>query len=176
MAIVFHCEHCGKKVSAPDEAGGRRGRCPRCSQYVFIPSPPEQLEEIPLAATDPDEERRRRAMREEELRLQRELYEHREAPETPPAAPGHPSEDDALPFQVSDVPLAELVPQYLLHMAKGELELAENLEQRIIARGSAGRKAVEQLAMQDVMHPQLASIPPTVISGFFKRLLARFPK
>jgi DNA-directed RNA polymerase subunit RPC12/RpoP len=175
MPIVFHCEHCGKKVSAPDETGGRRGKCPRCSQYIFIPAPPDQVEEIPLVQTDPNEERRRRAMKEEELRLQRELAEHRDAPETLADSTPRP-EDTGLPFPGFEVPLKELVPQYLLHLARGELELAEELETRIVAQGKDAQKAVEQLAMQEFIHPQLASIPPTVISGFFKKLLARFPK
>ncbi len=180
MAIVFHCEFCRKKISAPDEAGGRRGRCPHCSQHVFVPPPTSQVEEIPLSPVDPQEEERRRLLRQEELRVLNQLHEHKEAPEGArgPAVPDSSADDNSLPFAVasSGPDTKDLVLQYLLAMAKGELGSAESLEQQIAAGGPKALKVVEQLAMQEFMHPQLANVPPTVISGFFKRLLSQFPK
>ncbi len=35
--ISFNCEHCGHKVSVPDEHAGKRGKCPRCTGTVAIP-------------------------------------------------------------------------------------------------------------------------------------------
>jgi len=182
MAIVFHCEHCGKRISAPDEAGGRRGRCPSCSQHVFIPSPQSEIEEIPLSPIDPQEEQRRRALRQEEYRMQEQLAQHKEAPEAPhgQSAPNasNGTQDDYLPFASASTGtgINELVQQYIISMAKGELESGEALEQQIIGGGPKALKTVEQLAMQEFLHPDLANVPPTVISGFFKRLLSRFPK
>jgi len=36
MGIVVTCK-CGKKLTAPDDAGGRHGRCSECGRTVFIP-------------------------------------------------------------------------------------------------------------------------------------------
>ena len=73
MSIKFHCEHCNKSVSAPDGAGGRMGRCPYCKQQCYVPLPPDQVEEIPLAPEDPEEDRRREQLRRETMRMDREL-------------------------------------------------------------------------------------------------------
>jgi DNA-directed RNA polymerase subunit RPC12/RpoP len=37
MAITFHCGHCGKKIEAPDSAGGKWGKCPSCHNKVYVP-------------------------------------------------------------------------------------------------------------------------------------------
>ena len=59
MSISFNCEKCGKKIVAPDEAGGRRGRCPYCQASNYIPSPIKDDEIYDLAPEDADEEARR---------------------------------------------------------------------------------------------------------------------
>jgi hypothetical protein len=38
MAIKFTCDTCGKTVSAPDQAAGKRGRCPYCQAKITIPA------------------------------------------------------------------------------------------------------------------------------------------
>ncbi len=194
MAIVFHCEHCTKKVSAPDQAGGKMGKCPHCGQRIFIPHPSEQIEEIPLAPEDPQDSQRRKAMLQEQIRLQEELVQHTEAPEdsksdgkaTAEPAPG----DDDLPFAftneaayavASSKPaggegLEGVISQFIFLMAKGDLESADRLASQIAAKGPSALKKVEEMAMQDFLHPQTANVPPSVISGFFKKLLSKFQK
>jgi DNA-directed RNA polymerase subunit RPC12/RpoP len=184
MPIVFHCEHCGKKISAPDNLGGQAGKCPNCHQRIFIPSPPEQLEEIPLAPEDPQDEIRRRQMLQEQLRLQEELDKHKGAPDTP-AGQEHGAVESALPFSDDASPSAGsasagpklngLIEQYVLQMAKGNLDAAEELAEQIIAQGKKAAREVEQMAMQEFLHPAVAKIPASVIAGYFKKLLARFP-
>ena len=50
MGITFHCEHCGKKIEAPDSAGGKWGRCPACHNKVYVPglSSDEKLKLAPV--------------------------------------------------------------------------------------------------------------------------------
>ncbi len=36
MAIKFECGSCGKTITAPDKAAGRRGKCPHCGQVVVV--------------------------------------------------------------------------------------------------------------------------------------------
>jgi hypothetical protein len=35
--IVFNCPHCGKSVNAPDQAAGKRAKCPGCLKSLAIP-------------------------------------------------------------------------------------------------------------------------------------------
>ena len=37
MAIQFQCGECGQKLSVPDNAGGKKTKCPKCSAVVSIP-------------------------------------------------------------------------------------------------------------------------------------------
>ena len=53
MAIVFHCEHCGKEIRAADTAGGKWGRCPACHNKLYVPKMEEdEEEELKLAPID----------------------------------------------------------------------------------------------------------------------------
>jgi DNA-directed RNA polymerase subunit RPC12/RpoP len=189
MTIVFHCEHCEKKISAPDEFGGKAGKCPHCQQRVFIPSPPDQLEEIPLAPEDPNEERRRQQLLRETFRVQQQLNDHKEAPEQPggqvsPAGGALPISDSESELPRSQTAVGgssgtdvrAMVGQYLVLMSRGNLETAEQRAEQIASGGSAAKRIVEQMAMQDVLEPELANVPPSVISGYFKKLLARFAR
>lgn len=35
--IQFRCEHCGHKLSVPDENKGKRGKCPKCKNTLVVP-------------------------------------------------------------------------------------------------------------------------------------------
>jgi hypothetical protein len=37
MPIIVHCKECGKKNNAPDNAAGKRGKCPACGAVMEIP-------------------------------------------------------------------------------------------------------------------------------------------
>ncbi|MHC4752575.1 MAG: hypothetical protein ACYTFW_22230 [Planctomycetota bacterium] len=54
MAIIFHCDHCGKKIEAADTAGGKWGKCPACHNKLYVPRPDsgEELKLAPLNETD----------------------------------------------------------------------------------------------------------------------------
>jgi DNA-directed RNA polymerase subunit RPC12/RpoP len=186
MAIVFHCEHCGKKISAPESAGGKPGKCPTCHQRIYIPMPESEIEEIPLAPEDPQDEIRKHQFLREQFLLQQELEKHKGAPEVPgehesmPAENALPLLDDgdgaALNFSSTShtADVGKLVEQYVLLMVQGNLEGANQIASQIAAGGKQAKQKVEQMAMQDFFHPDAANIPPSVIAGFFKKLLARF--
>ena len=87
MSIEFHCEHCGKSVRAPDETGGKHGKCPSCHQSVYIPMPSDQVEPLDISPVDQTEERERARLRKEALQLQRDLLEERELPKGLAAQP-----------------------------------------------------------------------------------------
>ncbi|MBN1589112.1 MAG: hypothetical protein JW888_06335 [Pirellulales bacterium] len=52
MPIAVLCPKCGKKLSAPDAAAGKRAKCPHCGQVMQLPElpkpvPPKASEELP---------------------------------------------------------------------------------------------------------------------------------
>ena len=38
MAIIFHCDHCGRKIEASDNTGGKWGKCPSCHNKIYVPN------------------------------------------------------------------------------------------------------------------------------------------
>jgi predicted Zn finger-like uncharacterized protein len=65
MAIEFNCPHCSAIIRVPDNAGGGKGKCPRCARRITVPKvstkseprpPAEQLEVFapPEEPEDPD--------------------------------------------------------------------------------------------------------------------------
>ena len=67
--IKVKCDHCNHESLAPRSAAGRRGKCPHCKNSVYVPTPPDELEEIPLAPLDADEKQQRHKIEEEDRSL-----------------------------------------------------------------------------------------------------------
>lgn len=65
MAIEFNCPYCSAVIRVPDNAGGGKGKCPRCARRITVPKvsppkaaskPPEdelQLFDAPVADDEP---------------------------------------------------------------------------------------------------------------------------
>ena len=45
--INFICSACGKRISAPESAVGKQGRCPKCGQSITIPGVGQEAHDIP---------------------------------------------------------------------------------------------------------------------------------
>lgn len=176
MSIKFHCEHCGKKINAPDDAGGKRGKCPSCGQKIFVPAPEGELEEIPIAAENPTEEKQRQELRKQRLTEQEALTDHKEAVNAPDSRE-QTIPDTSLPIDdngvIDSISTEDKIKQYIVVMSRGELDEAERLETEIVKEGEKAKQLVETLAVQDFIHPELQDFPQSVISGFFKKLLAK---
>ena len=93
MVIKFHCENCGHKVQSPDEHGGKRGKCPFCDQSIYIPAPPQENSEIPLAPLSDEDERIREMERRDAVRMRLEL-ERMAEDKTPDTETKKPSPDE----------------------------------------------------------------------------------
>jgi biopolymer transport protein ExbD len=55
--IRFHCHHCQKMLSVPDEAVGKRGKCPGCGSEIVVPKaapalPPAPIPLVPAKSTE----------------------------------------------------------------------------------------------------------------------------
>ena len=59
MSIVFHCEHCGKKIKASNSAGGKWEKCPSCHNKLYIPDLKTGVE-LKLAPIDGEDEEKQK--------------------------------------------------------------------------------------------------------------------
>ncbi|KPK79736.1 MAG: hypothetical protein AMJ81_12880 [Phycisphaerae bacterium SM23_33] len=163
MTITFRCEHCGKKVEAPDSAGGKRGRCPYCKQSCYVPSPVGDDELYDFAPEDEELERRRRreqeALRQHEQELIAEIGRGEAAP-----VPLEQRED----LQSED--LHHLVVNYCLDLSNSNLERAEVHLQKLKTLGPTATQAVDDFLAGKALEPALDQIPTRVLQGFLRQL------
>jgi len=174
--IQFHCEHCGKKISAPDASGGRLGKCPYCKQSCYVPMPRDQVDEIPLAAEDPDEEKHRQQLIRETQRLQAQLLDHQEEPPVSGSAGkgGSAGRGAASPVPQPVVSLDDLIGRYISAMVKGQLAAADQFASSIVSQGKKALQRIDDLAMTGLADPELQSVPANVVAGFFRQLRSKF--
>ena len=84
MAISFQCESCKKKVNAPDDTGGKWGKCPHCNHRCYIPLlKSEAEEELKLAPIDSNEEAEYEKMMKEAQDLRKNALHEKDAPPEP---------------------------------------------------------------------------------------------
>lgn len=159
MTINFRCGHCGKKVEAPNSAGGKRGRCPYCKQSNYIPAPVSDDEIIPLAPEDDQRPAEDDAVRQREKALIAELAGAEEVPV--------PLEqrDDLEPEE-----LYHLVVNYCLDMAETRLERAKLHLAKLREVRPTARQAVDDFVTGKALEPTLDSIPLKILRGFLDTL------
>ena len=168
MAIIFHCDYCGKKIEAPDSAGGKWGRCPSCHNKLYVPAP-ESDEEIKLAPIDMSAEERERQLMDETFRLTQDILKEREIPEgadesdVPPGTAGSG-------FEMSQVELRQYIIKYLRLMADSELYEAQKIADLITPYGARVVKILDQMAGSKIPEPELAGVSNLVLSGLIKSL------
>ena len=162
MSIKFNCEDCHREVTAPDDAAGKRGKCPFCGHSTYIPTPVSDDELLDLAPIDEAEERRRKreieALRKQEHDLIAELRGDNEPPL-------EQREDLA-----SD-DLHHFVVNYCLDMFAGKLDRAKTHADKLKTFGQKGRQAVNDFITGKAQEPPLGTIPKPVLMGFLKQLI-----
>jgi len=173
MSITFHCDYCNKKIEAPDNAGGKWGKCPSCHNKLYIPAANADDEELTLAPVDEDEERRKRELMAETRRLEQDILLEKDVP---PEGVEPPTSDETEPVFVSEVPEKELTEKiilYLRNMADGELERAEEISAMIVTQGKKAIQIIDDIALSEIPEPELADIPQQILSGFIRNLRAQ---
>ena len=165
MPIIFHCEHCGKKIEAPDNAAGKWGKCPGCHNRLYVPKL-DPDEELKLAPIDEGDKERQKQLIAETSRLTQELLS---AKEIPPES----AESAAPPAEVNDQQLTTTIISYLRQMADGELDEAERIAGLIAEHRKRAVKILDKIAGGETVQPELADIPQQVLSGLIKTLRAR---
>lgn len=162
MSISFHCEQCGKKVKAPDTAGGKWGACPQCQHRCYIPMPISPDEpELKLAPVDESEESRiERMMKEAHSVTQFILHE------TQPIEGGVGEEEAAQQAEEKQVIKTCIV--YLRQMVDGELMIAEKTLEELKAHKKAALHVLARMARAERPEPELADIPDRIFRGLVR--------
>jgi len=161
MSIIFHCQHCHKEVKAPDEAGGKRGKCPFCGQSNYIPAPVKEEEILAIQPLDENEEHRRQEQIEELVKSEEDILAQTGENPKPPL---DQRED------VTSEDLHHLVVNYCLDMARSSLDSAGEHVKELKRFGYLGRKAVEDFLTGRASEPALDAITKRVREGFLKQL------
>jgi len=165
MAIVFYCEHCGKKVEAPDSAGGKRSKCPACHNKLYIPSLVSD-EDLKLAPVNGDDEAKQKKLMDETYHLTQEILLERDAPDGPPG--------NAKPaFEISEKELTKNIILYLRQMANGELDEAIRTADSIAPYSRQAVEILDRIAVSEIPEPELADVPQQVLSGLIRNLRTR---
>ncbi len=159
MPIEFHCPKCGKTVRAPDDAGGRRGKCPSCHQTIYIPTPDDQLEPLELSPIDPEDEKRQKELETEASALRAAALLDADAgdsdsPSSPPA----------------DFDVEQYVVRFAICMSQGRLDEAEECAVMLRQRQDRTNEVVDRLMGDELPPNGLESVPRPVLNGFLKQL------
>ena len=173
MSITFHCDHCGKKIEAPDTAGGKWGKCPGCKNRVYVPSNAPAEDELKLAPLDNEDEKKHKDFMKEEYSLRQEILKETEVPDekTKPKPAAAAAAQKAA--KLSEAELTTSVIAYLRQMADGDLEEAEKTAKTILPEGAKAVKILERIALSEIPEPEIADIPQQVLSGMIKNLRNR---
>lgn len=167
MSIKFHCEHCGKRIDAPDTAGGKWGKCPACHNKVYVPQADDEVdEELRLAPIDETEEERQKRLLAETFQITQSILQEKSVPDAG-VAPLTPAGD------ISEEKLTEIIVLYLRQMYDGDLDDAQRTAESIASHRRQSREILDRIATSDPPDPELMDIPPTVLSGFIRNLRTR---
>ena len=172
MSIELHCPKCAKLIRAPDNAGGKRGKCPYCKESIYIPLPPDEAEEIGIAPIDDDDKRRAKELRRESIGYVAAVGHVKDAPTEGAAAPGSRSDvaRPATPGEVVD--LGKEVEAFLRAMRDSKLTEADQAVARLKQAGSRAKDHVEGLLL-DEMPTSIKGLAPPLVKGFLKTLSDR---
>ena len=168
MAIIFHCEHCGKKIEAADSAGGKWGKCPACHNKLYVPSS-HSGEGLKLAPIDVTAEEREKQLMAETHKLTQDILQEREVPEGATETV-RPIETAGPVFEMSERELTKYIIMYLRLMADSELYEAHRIAGLIAPHSVQAVKILDKIALSEMPEPELADISQLALSGSIRAL------
>ncbi|MEN6335772.1 MAG: hypothetical protein ABFE01_16085 [Phycisphaerales bacterium] len=167
MTIKLQCGLCGKKIEAPDSAGGKWGKCPGCHNKVYVPQPVVEDDELKLAPLDQTEEQRQRQLMLETLALTRDILQEKNVPEGGQGAGPTPGTD------ISEEKLTDFILRYLRQMANGDLDDAQRTAEQILPHRRKATLILDKLVTSKEPDPELEDIPKQVLLGYIRNLRSR---
>jgi phage FluMu protein Com len=175
MAIEFHCNFCGKLVKAPEEAGGKKGKCPSCQNILYVPMADGTVDEFDLAPVDENEERKRRQMEEQARAAERALLKEKQVPPEGVSPNRSEIELPAPPLPITDTPetaddVEFVVVEWVRSMADGDLGDADRSMMLLQKNKAASKQAVQKVRMIEPPPAGLQDVPRPVLNRYFKML------
>ena len=167
MTIRLQCSLCGKKIEAPDSAGGKWGKCPACHNKIYVPQPVADDDELKLAPIDQTEEQRQRQLMIETLALTRDILQEKNVPD----APGGPAPTPAT--DIHEEKLTDFILRYLRQMANGDLDDAQRTAEFILPHRRKATLILDKLVTSKEPDPELEDIPKQVLLGYIRNLRTR---
>ncbi len=164
MAIMFHCDYCGKKIEAQDSASGKWGKCPSCHNRVYVPNLNID-DDLKLAPVDEEEEARKKQLMAETYRLNQDILQERDIPNEGGIAGISTS-------KISDKELTKNIIVYLRQMADGDTGQA-NETIRVITPYRQAKKILDKIALSEIPEPELADVAPQVLAGLIRTLRSK---
>jgi hypothetical protein len=165
MSILFHCEYCGKEIKAADDAGGRWGKCPACHNKLYVPSQVSG-DDLKVAPLDMDLIESEKQLMAETHRLTRDILQEKEVKEGPPELTG-------AMYEMSGRELKDNIILYLRQMASDDLDEAEATAALISPFAAQALQIIDRIALSEMPEPELADIPPQMLSGSIRTLRNR---
>lgn len=162
VSIDFHCPYCGVSIKAPEKTGGKKGRCPKCQQAVYIPAPNTEGEAFDLIPLDHEHERHQSEMMDESFATRLDLLASDEFEESSESTKAY------LTVKTRDVP--RLVNRYLLAMANANLPRGERILDALKGHKRATLNYIEKLTVLKAFPAEFKSVPEPLIRGFLKKL------
>lgn len=167
MSIKFHCNHCGKRIDAPDNAGGKWGKCPACHNKVYVPQADnDEEEELKLAPIDETEEERQRRLMAETFQLTQSILQEKDIPDA-----GFGPTDTGR--EMDEEKLTEIIVRYLRQMYDGDLDEAQRTADVIASHRRQAKDILDRIATSEPPDPELIDIPTHLLSGFIRNLRTR---
>ena len=173
MSIELHCPQCGKLIRAPEDSGGKKGRCPYCKRTVYIPTPLSDGDTIALAPIDPEEEARDAALRRESAQYAASV-EKADGTTTTPSTAGRGGKPSARPPKPAGdvVNIGDLVSSFIRAMHESKLPEADRIVEKLKKAGARAKDHVQALTLDEIP-PAVGNVPPALAQGFLKALLGR---
>jgi phage FluMu protein Com len=171
VSIELRCESCGKMLRATSERAGTRAQCPACGHELYIPIPPEEIDELPMTPEDATDLEREQALEEERRALDRALLRESSGGDEPSSRRGsRPTSRPVRAGGTSGGNAREAVVAYLQAMRDANLDLAAQKLAILQRQRAEALEVVDQLATDQLPPAGLANVPPGVYQGFLRSL------
>lgn len=172
MSIELHCNSCGRLLRVPKELAGKRGKCPACGNGIYIPTPEDEIQELPLAPEDEGDSLREAELQAERRRIDRILA--RESDESlGNDRPASASQQSSGGSERKLVTMEDAVISYLIAMRQSDLGRAERWLNLLRQKRAEALAMIDRLASDQIPPNSMSDVPAGVYQGFLKNLRAQ---